>query len=295
MYDFSKPVEENIPATEVLSYIEKDLVHTSHRLGFRGQHCAAWRLCPSLARFLSRLKEKGKIEKSATYGTIAHIVKDEFKKNLLLNQDLTPEQLLRVDLWQYGQHYGLPTPLLDWTYSAYVGLFFALDGDAVSGTNGIAHPRCLWVMDLDLLSNINAIIRETVWPKMKDKIKPDESMKQQIPTMELVGNVDGYNRRIGFQQGFFTKHVLYDSLEVWATYIASLVSHECWDSPLLRKITFSPTETERSKMLIVLDKMNVNKRTLFPDIAGSVAQTCFAIEHLQRKGMLRFSGTTRKI
>lgn len=60
MYDFSKPIEKQIPATDVLDYIEKELIDTPHRLGFRGQRCAAWKLRPSLARFLARLKEKGK-------------------------------------------------------------------------------------------------------------------------------------------------------------------------------------------------------------------------------------------
>ena len=294
MYDISKPEEVNIQASEVLAYIEKELVHFSHRLGFRGQRCADWQLSPSLTRFLLRLKEKNKIENSVSYDTIQQRILEEFKKNILINQDLTPEQLTLVDLWAYGQHHGLPTPLLDWTYSAYVGLFFALNEGTINETNGITQSRCLWVMDLDLLSHINTLIRETIWPKMKDKIKPEEAMKRQIPTMNLIGDINGYNRRIVYQQGFFTKHVYYESFEIWAERIASEVSHECWNYPLLRKITFSATENEISKMLITLDKMNVNSRTLFPDIYGSVAQTCFAIEHRQNKGLISFSGSTRK-
>lgn len=294
MYDFSKPVEKNVPATDVLAYIEKELVDTHHRLGFRGQRCAAWRLRPSLARFLSRLKEKGRIGESATYETVEHRVKEEFKKNLLLNRDLTPDQLQSVDLWQYGQHFGLPTPLLDWTHSAYVGLFFALVGDPVVGEEGLIQPRSLWVMDLELLSLINNQIQEEVWPKMKGRIEPEEFLKRQIPKMEVAGEIDGYNRRLGYQQAFFTKHVFYESLEVWASRIASEVAHECWNYPFLRKITFSPDEKQRSRMLVVLDKMNVNSRTLFPDMQGSVAQTCFAFEHPARQGTLSFSGSTRK-
>ena len=144
MYDISVPIEENIPTEEVLGYIEKELIHAPHRLGFRGQLCSTWKLRPSLARFLSRLKKKGQIEQSATFETIEHRVKEEFKKNLLLNRDLTPDQLQRVDLWQYGQHFGLPTPLLDWTHSAYVGLFFSLTGEPVVGNDGAEQPRSLW-------------------------------------------------------------------------------------------------------------------------------------------------------
>ncbi|MFC3852453.1 FRG domain-containing protein [Salinispirillum marinum] len=294
MYDFNEPLEIQIPAAEILGYIESELVGTHHRLGFRGQQNAAWNLRPSLARFLSRLKEKGQIDQSATFETVEHRVKNEFRKNLLLNRDLTPEQLNSVDLWQYGQHFGLPTPLLDWTHSAYVGLFFALAEDAAVNENGQVQPRCLWVMDLELLALINSQIQEDVWPRMKGMIKPEEYLMQQVPILEVVGEIDGYNRRIGYQQGFFTKHVFYESLEAWATRIAAVVSHECWNYPFLRKITFAPDEKQRSSILVNLDKMNVNSRTLFPDIQGSVAQTCFALEHPRKQGTLTFSGTTRR-
>ncbi len=288
MYDFSKPLEIHIPATDLLGYIEKELVDTHHRFGFRGQRCAVWMLRPSLSRFLSRIKEKGQIDQSATYETVLNRVKEEFKKNLLLNRDLTPDQLQSIDLWQYGQHHGLPTPLLDWTYSAYVGLFFALEGDPVVSEDGLVLPRCLWVMDLDLLNIINTKIREEVWPKMKRIIKPEYLLKQQIPTMELANEIDGYNQRMGYQQGFFTKHVYYETLEI------SEVAHECVNYPFLQKITFTPDEKQRSKILVTLDMMNVNSRTLFPDIKGSIDQTCFAFEHPRPKGLLSFSLSSRK-
>jgi len=278
MYHIHEPLEKTMYSKEILDYIRNELVHTSHRLGFRGQRCAVWDLKPSLARFVSRLKEKGKVS-HGNYETIGKRIQDEFKKNLLLNQDLTPEQLDRVDLWQYGQHYGLPTPLLDWTYSPYIGLFFALNSDGVYDVGEPKKPCVLWVLNIDMVRQINTIISDIVWPKMSAKIKSEELLKQQIPKMEIVGDIDGYNRRIGYQQGFFTRHVFYESFEIWARRIAKEIPHESWGSPLLQKISFFPSDEERSKILLDLNKMNVNSRTLFPDIKGSVAQTCFFIEH----------------
>ena len=86
---------------------------------FRGHRRYDWSLIPTLGRLspsgivTDKLAQK---QINLFRQTIRGRVSDH---SLLLQDDQIEE------LWSIGQHHGLSTPLLDWTYSPYVALFFA--------------------------------------------------------------------------------------------------------------------------------------------------------------------------
>jgi hypothetical protein len=121
-------------------------------------------------------------------------------------------------------------------------------------------------------------------------IKPEAALQKQFPELEVINNIDGYNKRLAYQQGFFTKHTFYESLEIWAKRIAEVISHNEWDTPLLTRVIFRVSDEQRGRLLRTLDKMNINSRSLFPDIRGSVDYARFSVEH-RRSGTLSFHGT----
>jgi len=106
-----------------------------------------------------------------------------------------------------------------------------------------------------------------------------EYLNKQFPLLEIISDINQENRRILFQQGFFTKHDHYKSLEIWLNRITEELHNDQTESYVLEKFIFPCNEKQRGRMLDILDKMNINHRSLFPDVFGSVQD---AIESTRR-------------
>lgn len=254
-------IEINSPK-EMLSVISDQLVKRYPRFGFRGHTDSNWELSPTFIRFtkatLSNLGKTGN-EAETLKNRLHKSLLSEFKKNLINNNDMPQDKVESMDLWQYGQHFGLPTPLLDWSESPYIALFFAL---AELKHDDNKTSRCIWALNID---NLNALNREIINISSKKKI--DTSIFEPL---DIVFEHNQSNRRITFQQGFFTKHTYFNSFEVWLQQVVKMLPRNSLGTPLLTKYIFNCSDIQRLECLKILDKMNINYRTLFPDIEGSV-------------------------
>ncbi|HHF6577286.1 TPA: FRG domain-containing protein [Haemophilus influenzae] len=103
--------------------------YTTYARYYRGHNHVDYRLQSTLERYLEKFGKQIDIEKDYERLQEKYL---EHCKRILINQSidgyiLLPINLKDDDIWAFAQHYQLKTPLLDWTKSFFVALYFAFE------------------------------------------------------------------------------------------------------------------------------------------------------------------------
>jgi FRG domain len=150
-------IKQGIAHVDIATYSEFTKYVTS--LGgayvFRGQACDWWELRPSLSRFFSEsdsgvtLLDAYSLTKKLFACFREGLCKWVDEVPFLKGCD--PSKLDDMDLWTIGQHYGLPTPILDWTEDAYRAAFFAFQKRTCREDQ--TYPwRAVWAAERELIN-----------------------------------------------------------------------------------------------------------------------------------------------
>jgi len=198
---------------------------------FRGQH-GDYPLLPKLAR----LKPKGELL------TTEQQILYEFKRtNPLLIAQHHP-----LDDWDYltlGQHFGMPTRLLDWSKNALTALWFACD--AQNERRDVNDEYCVvWI----LLATEKDFINETKF------IEPFDVPQTKIVRPRII------KQRINNQSGVFTVTCSKD-----LTGQKSMADLESYKDRLI-KVKIPTGKIEMIKM--DLDTLGINSFSIFPELEG---------------------------
>ena len=218
-------------------YVRQEMLDYSHYI-WRGQRDSDWKLESSIDRMLKR-KKKTEREKLAR----THL--EKFKYSARGRRGKNP-QILKDDndWWALGQHFGLATPLLDWTESPFVALYFAME-KAKKTKSGM---RAVWA-----LGPVNA---------KNSEIKKNWKSSGKPPILEKIRPLQDENDRLVSQSGLFTKSPLGITIDDW-------VNENHPDKQAATLMKFIVPEKNRLECLRTLNKMNINHLTLFPDLYGS--------------------------
>jgi hypothetical protein len=229
----SKKVES---LEELLKIINEHFAHWPNYI-FRGHAQSDWLLEPTLSRTLKKIEFKDK-------QVLVKEHLERFKLEIRGRRGVNPRQLSENEFWALGQHFGLQTPLLDWTQSPYVALFFALIKPEISATG----YRSLWGFHSTDIELINS------WYS-------DKKLKKSKYQVELINPILDENSRLVNQNGLFIKINLDNDLYKWVLNGPSL------DWITLYRIDFP--DSIREETILHLDLMNINYSSLFPELFGS--------------------------
>lgn len=123
--EYKKRISENINKNDFYLY--------------RGQCFCDWKLNHSFSRFCQRNGEKFDIDFfNVMLEDFINGASCFFEKELVGNLDYIQKVAL-------AQHYGLPTPFLDWTDSPYIAVFFAICNRTIRDSE----PFRIWALKID--------------------------------------------------------------------------------------------------------------------------------------------------
>jgi len=171
-----------------------------------------------------------------------------FRKACTGRRGSHPKDLTDTEWWTLGQHFGLATPLLDWTQSPYVAAYFALKEQ----TSPSSTYRAVWAYTSISCDDI-LINKRCNWDKEIS----------EIDSIEIIEGLIDENSRIISQSGLFTKTPEGEDIEEFIDNNINLQG----SLPILYKIEIP--DSEREIFLRHLEAMNIHDSSLFPDIHGA--------------------------
>lgn len=204
---------------------------------WRGQQRVDWSLSSSLDRLFEKLGLLSAGPNALEERSREHL--EAFKYASRGRRGQSPPVLPDNDWWALGQHYGLATPLLDWTRSPYAAAYFALQDS--SGDN--SDYRVVYGLD-----------QRAVDLKNHELAHGPSFERGRLPVIDFVDPLSDDNPRLVSQGGLFTRAPIGMPIERWVAQAFEGVA-----APVLVRI-----EVQRSAPTTTLRWWRVNSPINWP-------------------------------
>jgi len=236
----TRNLSEGVITAELSSWEEFSNLVTGRLLNtgnyiWRGQRSPDWLLEPTFDRMLKKFDD---------IDSLRHIKR--FKIGTGGRGELNLETMESDDVWwAAGLHNGLISPLLEWTISPFIAACFAF----CEGGNE-QEKRAIYAF----APRVARVINKELKMKNPGTSEDDLFVKYINPSFDD-------NSRLANQSGLFTKSPTGVDIERWVRENFSVVSKA---KVILLKLTLP--NAERTTILKALNRLNINKSTLFPEV-----------------------------
>ncbi len=230
-----------------------DLRRNRNSFLYRGMSDASFHMVTSLSRNCKHLQkrlEPAILDNFAKYAVVA----DPTVTHSVWNQMIT------------GQHYGLPTRLLDWSHSALVGLHFAVTEIDLSEMD--SHDCVVWRIDMAELYSLLPERYRAVVNQNQTTIFTVDVMDSIVTTLDqydedmgdsamVVIEPPSINQRIVNQYSFFSIVPL--GMEDIERFL---------DEKTVNTVRYIIPSGLRWRVRDMLDQLNMSERIVYPGLSG---------------------------
>lgn len=218
---------------------------------FRGQQVGDWKLEPTLDRLAKKVSK---------FNRRQHLV--NFQRAARGRRGPSPVMISEEDdWWALGQHFGLATPLLDWSTSPFVAAFFAFEKEDLGNQSAF---RAVFALSESSVKRKSSEIDKANREAHKEL---PEILRPRAPKVEFIRPLSDENPRLINQGGLFTRSPDGQTIEEWFT--KNFPDEKRY--MILVKILIP--NRDRDTCLKDLNRMNINHLSLFPDLFGA-SQFC---------------------
>jgi hypothetical protein len=164
------------------------------------------------------------------------------------------------------QHHCAPTPLLDWTESPYVAMYFAIENKASTDHSAV------WAIDSDWLDSKGRELFQKENIQFPADVSPTEFAEHtnrllretEVPVVIRI-NPAMSNPRLFAQRGLFLCKLV-EQASVGQLLMTMVMYPTVTDRPIIRKLEIGTSL--RIEFLKRLRAMNIHRASLFPGLDG---------------------------
>lgn len=176
---------------------------------------------------------------------------------------------LSASIWRQliiGQHHGLPTRLLDWTYSPLAALHFATSGEAFSqmGENDCV----IWSIQID---ELNGLLPQNYQKKLQDEcayLFTVEMMDEVVRSLDQYDNDMKQNSMILIEPPSIDQRIINQYSYFSVTPREMLHIETFLDAKTVHTVKYVIDKSLKWRIRDMLDQLNVNERIIYPGLDG---------------------------